>query len=379
MLIRPVPTLRWALDVLLAEAVGVLCWYAASESPLPPAGGVHEPAWVTVLVGVTLGAPLAVRRIWPVVVAVVVLVSAGVWLSLGVVPDYASTGPLAAAGITVYTVAVSVSGRRSYVVLVGSIATATAGMLIAGNSKAGPGRAEVAFVVVALGACWLVGWTLRERRASVAQATSQATAQAVIDERLRIAREIHDIVGHSLTVIAVKASIGSHVAEQRPEEASAALRVIASTSRGALTELRRAVGALRTEADFAPPPTLEELSRLAERAAEAGVQVDLTIQNGGTVPDGIALAAVRIVQESLTNVVKHVGPTTCRIKIRGGPGELQIEVANDGPPARSQTVDGAGLTGMRERVALHHGSLTAGPRAEGGFAVSATLPYEQTA
>lgn len=363
------------LDVLLAVAVGLLGLYAATE----PSAVMREPGWVTALAGLTLGVPIAVRRRWPLGTAAAAVAATAVWLATEVVPDYASLGAVAAAAVALYTVGVSVGGRRSVVALGAGVAAVTTGMLFAEDSPDGPGRSEVVLVAVVLGACWLVGWTLRERRAAAARAAAQATAQAVTDERLRIAREIHDIVGHSLSVIAVKAAVGSHVAGQRPEEAGAALRVIATTSRGALTELRRAVGALRTEADFAPPPTLAELPRLAERAGEAGVAVRLDVRGECEVPDGIALAAVRIVQESLTNVVKHAGPTTCRVDVLGVPGELRIEVSNDGVPVPPPAADGTGLTGMRERVALHAGSLVAGPREGGGFAVRAVLPYPDTA
>jgi signal transduction histidine kinase len=262
-----------------------------------------------------------------------------------------------------------------------------AATVLADDSADGPGQIEVAFAALVLGACWLLGWTLRERRAHAARVAEQATTQAVTEERLRIAREIHDIIGHSLTVIAVKSAIGSHVAAERPAEAGAALEVIAATSRSALTELRRAVGALRTEPDFAPAPTLSDLRQLADRAVEAGVAVRLDVRGDCDVPDGVALAAVRIVQESLTNVVKHAGPTSCRIDVVGTPGQLRVEVTDDGAPGRRPTHDaapsrrpahdGTGLTGMRERVALHAGVLTAGPQDHGGFQVLATLPYDQ--
>ncbi|MCA2215958.1 sensor histidine kinase [Jidongwangia harbinensis] len=370
---------RWAVDVVLAAGTGLLCWYAATEAPLPPATGVHEPAWLTVLAGVVLGAPVAARRRWPTAVAVAVAVAAAACLATGVVPDYASSGPLVAAGVALYTVGAAVAGRRGSAVLLGSITAVAAGMLAGDDSGAGPGPTEVAFVVLVLGACWVVGVTLRERRAYAARAAGQATAQAVTEERLRIAREIHDIVGHSLSLIAVKAAVGRHVARERPEEAGAALDVIASASRGALAELRRAVGALRTEADFAPAPGLAELRGLADRAVEAGVAVRLEVHGECDVPEGVALTAFRIVQESLTNVVKHAGPTTCRVEVVGTPGELRVEVTNDGAPARPAAAGSVGLSGMRERVALHHGTLAAGPRDRGGFTVLATLPYQRPA
>jgi signal transduction histidine kinase len=371
---RPGPVQQRIFDAILAGVVTLSCLYAAAESP---AAGPREPAWLTLFVALSLGAPLAVRRRLPLSAATVVLVASAVSLATGLVPDYAFPAPLLAAGISLYSVGAAVPGRRGIAPLAAGAGLVAAATVVADNSADGPGTIEVAFAVLMLGACWLLGWTLRERRAHAARAAAQATTQAVTEERLRIAREIHDIVGHSLTVIAVKSAIGSHVAAQRPDEAGAALDVIAATSRSALTELRRAVGALRTEPDFAPAPTLADLRHLADRAVEAGVAVRLDVRGDCDVPDGVALAAVRIVQESLTNVVKHAGPTSCRIDVVGSPGELRVEVTNDGAPARRPTNDGAGLTGMRERVAMHAGALTAGPRDNGGFEVLATLPYDR--
>ena len=325
----------------------------------------------------------------PLPAAAVVALATALFLATDLVPDYAAPGPMVAAGIAFYTAGLTVPGRRSVVALAAGTAVIVAGTLLAGDSPTGPGRSLIAFAALVLGSCWLVGWTLRERRARAVQAAAQATLQAVTEERLRIAREIHDIVGHSLTVIAVKSAIGSHVAAERPAEAGAALDLIAATSRSALTELRRAVGALRTDpgseppepgpADLRPAPTLAELQRLADRAVEAGVTVRLEVRGDCEVPDGVALAAVRIVQESLTNVVKHAGPVSCRVEVVGTPGELRVEVTDDGPLLRRPATDGAGLTGMRERAALHAGVLTAGPREHGGFQVVATLPYERPA
>ncbi|WP_433722764.1 sensor histidine kinase [Actinoplanes sp. CA-051413] len=373
---RPGPVQRRIFDAVLAAAVTLVCLLSAVESP---AAGPHESAWVTLVASLAMGAPLAVRRLVPLGAAAVVLSAAAVCLATGLVPDFAFPGPVLAAGIALYSVGAHVPGRRAVVTLMAGAALVAAATVVADDSADGPGSFEVALVVLVFGVCWLLGWTLRERRAHAARTAAQATKQAVTEERLRIAREIHDIVGHSLTVIAVKSAIGSHVAAERPAEASAALDVIAATSRSALTELRRAVGALRTDPDFAPTPTLAELRKLADRAAEAGIDVRLDVRGDCEVPEGVALAAVRIVQESLTNVVKHAGPTSCRVDVEGVPGELRVEVTNDGTTARRPAVDGAGLTGMRERVAMHAGALTAGPRDQGGFRVRATLPYEQPA
>ncbi|GAA3339000.1 hypothetical protein GCM10020358_21140 [Amorphoplanes nipponensis] len=373
---RPGPGQRRVLDSALAAGVTLLCWYAAADAP---AGGPREPAWLTLLAGLALGAPLAVRRRLPLGAATVVLATTTACLATGVVPDFAFPAPALAAGIALYSVGATVPGRRGPAVLVLGAAAVSAATLVATRSADGPGPVEVAFAALLLGACWLLGWTLRERRANAAGAAALATARAVTEERLRIAREIHDIVGHSLTVIAVKSAIGSHVAAQRPAEAAAALDVIAATSRSALAELRRAVDALRAEPDFAPAPTLADLRQLADRAAAAGVPVELDVRGDCDVPDGVALAAVRIVQESLTNVVKHAGPARCRVDVVGCPGELRVEVTDDGSAGRRPAPDGAGLTGMRERVALHAGALTVGPREAGGFRVLATLPYDRPA
>ena len=373
---RPGPVQRWLFDAALTAAVVTTCLFAVAEAPDT---GPQEPAWLTLLASLALGLPLLLRRRLPLSSAAVVLVTSASCLVTGLVPDYAFPGPLVAASIALYSVGAAVPGRRAVVALLAGAALVATATVTAEDSADGPGAVGVAFVVLVLGASWLLGWTLRERRAYAARALEQATTQAVTEERLRIAREIHDIVGHSLTVIAVKSAIGSHVAAQRPAEAGAALDVIAATSRSALTELRRAVGALRTEPDFAPPPTLTDLRRLADQAEAAGVAVRLDVRGDCAVPDSVALAAVRIVQESLTNVVKHAGPTSCRIDVVGSPGELRVEVTNDGAPGRRPATDGAGLTGMRERVALHAGALTAGPRDHGGFHVLATLPYERPA
>ena len=225
------------------------------------------------------------------------------------------------------------------------------------------------------GSAWLVGWALRERRRHADQVAARRTERAEAEERLRIAREMHDIVGHSLSLIAVQASVANHVARRRPEEAGAALAVIESTSRSALAELRRSVGALRTDPEFAAPPALGDLAALADRAGAAGVTVRLEVAGGDDAPEGVVAAAYRIVQESLTNVVKHAAPASCTVEVTGDGDRLRIEVTDDGARRRPPAPDGAGLAGMRERVAAYGGFFSAGPRTGGGFAVVATLPY----
>jgi signal transduction histidine kinase len=373
--VRLGPAAQRTVDVVLAVAAGLTCLFAASETPLPPAAGLREPAWLTLLTAVALGAPLAVRRRWPVASALTVGVAAGLALATGIVPDYASAGPLVAAGAVLYTVGLRVPGRRGLVTALAATGLLLAGAMTGDASTGGPGPAAVGFAGLVCGAGWALGWTLRERRRHAELTAAQTTARAVAEERLRIAREMHDIIGHSLSLIAVKAAVANHVARQRPEEAGAALTVIESASRGALAELRRSLGALRSEPDFSAPPTLEDLARLADRAGSAGVAVLLDVRGGEDAPEGVVLAAFRIVQESLTNVVKHAAPAGCRVDVFGGNGRLQIEIIDDGTRRPAPTGDGAGIAGMRERVCAHGGAFSAGPQEEGGFAVSATLPY----
>ncbi|MGK5642991.1 sensor histidine kinase, partial [Streptomyces sp. URMC 126] len=224
---------------------------------------------------------------------------------------------------------------------------------------------------------------LRERQAAL---RAQEVAEAVTAERLRIARELHDMVAHSVGVIAIQAGVGSRVIETQPAEAREALRAIEATSRETLSGLRRTLVSLRRTArdatagersPLAPAPGVADLERLVAATADAGVRVDL--RRSGTerpLPADIDLSVYRIVQEALTNVVRHAGAGRCRVSVGFGEEELSVEIVDDGcggggPVTPAQ---GFGLVGMRERVALLGGRLSAGPRPEGGFRVAARLP-----
>ncbi|GGZ61953.1 hypothetical protein GCM10010371_21680 [Streptomyces subrutilus] len=229
------------------------------------------------------------------------------------------------------------------------------------------------------------GGLSRERREHAVALRSQEVAEAVTAERLRIARELHDVVAHSIGIIAIQAGVGSRVIQTRPAEAREALRAIETTSRETLSGLRRTLVSLRRAergatasepSPLAPSPGLADVERLAAATADAGVRVD--VRRGGEqrpVPTDIDLSAYRIVQESLTNVVRHAATERCRVAIDYRDGELLVEVVDDG---RGTTGDGSahgfGIIGMRERVGLVGGRLTAGPRPEGGFRVAARLP-----
>ncbi|MET8263935.1 sensor histidine kinase [Micromonospora arida] len=375
---RPVDL--YTVDALLAVAVGgLLCPYAALESPLH--GGVREPLWVSVLVGMALGLPLAVRRRWPMTVAVVISSIATVALITGVIPNFAAAAPAFAIGLSFYTVAVATPTRRSMLCAAGCLALVSVGLVLtAGDLWSRTGAVVYAGVMVA--PAWMIGWQIRERRALATRQSDQLVRQAATEERLRVARELHDVVAHTLSLIVVKAAVANHVAEADPREAGAALRVIEETGRTALTDVRRVLGVLREDSPYAPTPGLDELPLLARQAAIGGVDVQLDVRRDeptGAVPQSVGLAVYRIVQEAVTNVVKHAAPAACRATVTVLPDEVRVEVTDDGRRPVLLGGEGHGLIGMRERVALHGGEFRAGPRSDGGFAVTASLPYRVAA
>jgi signal transduction histidine kinase len=185
------------------------------------------------------------------------------------------------------------------------------------------------------------------------------------------------VIAHSMGVIVMKAAVANHVYATRPEESREALDVIESVGRGALADIQRVLGSLRSEeAELAPTPSLEDVPKLIENARLADVQVKLERGPMPALPSAVQLSAYRIVQEALTNIIKHAAPGRCTVRITTESNELHLAVINDGAPSRSTGKPGHGLIGMRERVALHHGTLMAGQRPSGGFAVHARLPFQ---
>ncbi|MER6203699.1 sensor histidine kinase [Streptomyces sp. NPDC001586] len=237
---------------------------------------------------------------------------------------------------------------------------------------------------LSLGAVYMTGLRFRERREHTVELRTKEVSEAVTAERLRIARELHDMVAHSVGVIAIQAGVGSRVIETQPAEARAALRAIETISRETLSGLRRTLVALRQaqpdgpheQAPLGPAPGLAELGALVATTAAAGVRVDVRREGEERrLPSDIDLSAYRIVQEALTNVVRHAGTGHCRVTIGYGEQELTVEVVDDGrgtPEGIGST--GFGITGMRERVSLLHGRFSAGARPGGGFRVEAALP-----
>ena len=348
------------------------------------------PHWLGYLVAAAVGLPVAARRLRPVPVLATVVAALVVATMLDMVRE-----PYAAAGLAAYLVALAEPTRRSTAALavtlpVAGVAVYVGGAVLTPTEDPEGALGLVALVVLVVGGAWTAGFLVRGRRADAERRRRSESERSLEQERLRVAREMHDIVSHHLSLIAVRAGVAGHVAEAEPGEARAALHDIEETSRSALDEMRRTLGVLRSDgAPRGPAPGLAGLDALAADARRAGVDVVLTVDRAAGLPEGMQATVHRIVQEALTNVVRHAAPTRCTVTVDvaegadgtgdGRTGEVCVDVVDEGPPrGRRQEPEalpgGHGLLGVRERVGLHGGTLAAGPRPRGGFALSARLP-----
>jgi signal transduction histidine kinase len=251
--------------------------------------------------------------------------------------------------------------------------------------------AEVLFIPLDFAICWFAGLMLHESadraeaakaRATVAEREREADAlRAVIEERTRIARELHDIVGHSVSVMTVQTSGVRRLLRPEQEQEREALLAVERTGREALGEMRRVVGALRDPEGgplLAPQPSLSRIDTLVAHARETGLPVELEIEGEPVqLPAGVDLTAYRVVQEGLTNTIKHASANHADVRVRYDGDHVEIEVCDDGRgvvDGRASTTGGHGLVGMRERVSIYGGELEAGARADGGYRLRARLP-----
>lgn len=295
--------------------------------------------------------------------------------------------------VTSYSVGAHTRGIAAwigFIGVVGLIPTAVAQPPGPGGLQP-PDPGDLFFFASLLVGPWIMGRAFRYRREREAALESRAVelertreerAQAaVLEERRRIARELHDVIAHAISVIVLQARGGLRSLDQRPAETREALRAIEASGSLALAEARRLLGLLREPTDAssrAPLPSLRHVASLATRVQDAGLPVEVQIQGEATeLPAGLDLAAYRIVQEALTNALKHAGPTSARVVIRYRPTELELEITNSGDRVQSPGPDGHGLVGMRERVLLYGGTVRAIPLAGGGFRVHAVLPLTQ--
>jgi signal transduction histidine kinase len=242
---------------------------------------------------------------------------------------------------------------------------------------------------IVFGLIWTVAFALgrkfqeadeaRERAARAEREREQRARSAVTEERARIARELHDVVGHSVSVMTVQASAVRRLLRPEQEREREALLIVERTGREALAEMRRMVGVLRRPEEapaLAPQPSLEHLGKLVDQAREAGLPVELRVEGEPLpLPAGVDLTAYRLVQEGLTNALKHARAERAQVLVRYGDGGIEVTVSDDGRGAGSGDGGGGhGLVGMRERVAVYGGELEAGPRPEGGYRLRARLP-----
>jgi signal transduction histidine kinase len=274
-----------------------------------------------------------------------------------------------------------IAATRTLRVSATGLAVVGAGLLIPG-----PGGLDLAQlrggVAVVTVIAWLIGHSIRQAQAHAELRRAQAAAQTVMAERLQIARELHDMVAHSIGIIAIQAGAGHRVFDASPDQARDALAAIEATSRETLSGLRRMMTGLRRaepgpgpgQAPLGPAPGLADIEQLAAMTLETGVQVDVDWHGSQEpLPADIDLSAFRIIQEAVTNVVRHAGTSQCRVLIDQQDGQLSIEVTDSGRGG-SAAGTGYGISGMRERAALLGGDFSAGPRPGGGFRVTARLP-----
>ncbi|MFJ9946570.1 sensor histidine kinase [Kitasatospora sp. NPDC091207] len=240
------------------------------------------------------------------------------------------------------------------------------------------GTSVEAVVLMMIVVAWLTGNSRRREREHTAQMRTRVAEQAVTAERLRIARELHDMVAHSIGVVAIQAGAAKRVIDTQPEGARRALGVIEETSRETLAGLRRMLGALHDAESGGggkPLAGLGDVDRLVENVRDAGVRVDVEWRGERRpLPPEVDLSAFRVIQESVTNVVKHSGTQQCRVSVVFRPADLSVVIVDSGSGTGRGEGTGYGIAGMRDRVKLLNGDFTAGPRPEGGYRVTARLP-----
>ncbi len=330
--------------------------------------------------------PLLVRRRAPFAVAVFISAVTVAWALAADRPE-SGTFPFPSLLFAIFSVALY--GRSTLTAAIGGLIPVGA-MVVALNTDFNSGTPSVgntAILVFFCSGAWTAGWLVRRRAMQARRAyeeSGELARSAVAEERARIATELHDIVAHSVSIIAVQAGAAEQQLERHPDAAREHLAAVRRTAREAMSEMRRLLDVLRADGTtYAPQPGLSRLQDLIDEVRGAGVPVDL-IEEGERreLPAGIDLVAFRVIQESLTNVRKHAGGAPAHVALRYGARELEVEITNDAGRARAAMNGGGGggngLFGMRERVRLFGGRFEAGAQAGGGFRVHAQLPLEDT-
>jgi signal transduction histidine kinase len=373
------------LAAALLAVVYVIPFHALVELP-------SAPRWVAALLVAASVLPVAARRLAVRTTLAVVTAASAVVMGLSTAPPL----PLSVAFV-MYLVPSVVPRREAWWLLGGSLAVLGGGLAWFASGPHGSGSLDTltmltAFWVLVAGG-WLAGDVVRQRRlyadlvreqaerevrAEIAEARRAATAT-----RVEIARELHDVIAHSLSLIAVQAGVANWVTASQPEQAeqaTSALTSIEQISRSALREMRLLLGVLRTDGEepdaalLGPARGLADLDELAGRVTATGLEVSVDAHGTARpLPPGLDLAAYRVVQEAVTNVIKHAGATRCQVTVRHAVEAVTLEITDDGRGAASEK-PGHGITGMRERVTMYGGDFSAGPADSGGFRVTARFP-----
>ncbi len=377
-----------AADVLLTVAaivVSVGGLFASKDHSHAPV------SWQAIILTLLGTLPLVARRRKPLLVLAVAEVFEALFLATAPL-----NGPqIGGMAVALYTVATR-TDRRTSLRIAGLIAGVNVLVLLVGIVLGRPEIFTSLFVMIALiVGSWSLGENVRTRRAYLAQLEERArrlelereenTRRAVQEERTRIARELHDVVAHHVSAIAVQAGAAEEIAERNPQRARETLHRIQETSRQALAEMRAMLNVLRNSdelgAERDPQPSLAQVERLASQSRAAGLPVTLQVEGAvRPLPEALDLSAYRIVQEALTNSLKHAGPAHANVLVRYTEDTLELEITDDGRGPNGHPAgasEGRGLIGMRERVALFGGELAAGAAHDHGFSVRARLPLRQ--
>lgn len=341
--------------------------------------GKLSPIQLVTIALITL--PVATRRLWPTAASAAVGAALILNLLLGFTNSFIENFAMLLALYTLY--ASARPGWRIALMSVMLVIGVSTGVALGWRDQHRVFLPDISYNAIIFALPVILGYGMRARRAYVAQLHEQSrllAREAAANERIAIARELHDVIAHSLSVMVLQATAGRRRARRDPGNAPATFGVIEQTGRDALADLRRAIGVLKSDsaeaAVLSPQPSMLQLAALVEHVRQAGVAVSVTI-DGAQRPlaPGVELSAYRIVQESLTNVLRHSGADAAAVAIRYGVDDLTVEIVDDGPNGATPSGDGSGLAGMRERVALLHGEFHAGRTPE-GFSVVARLPLD---
>lgn len=373
---------RRGADIGLAVGLALLALIDLAVSADASSWGGRGPLQVCLALGCTL--PLAWRVRYPIATVAVITAAGGLLVALAA-PHQAPFEVFIGSVLASYSIGAHTAGARRWLGLGLMFGLGVPFMVAAGSRGMAIGNtlAPIAWLTGA----WAVGAIIRGRRLRTAELellTAELARQrdlqaqaAVAVERGRIARELHDMVAHNVSMMVVQAGAADRVLEGDQPDVRRALAAIAGTGRETVDEMRLLLGVLRSDEGngLSPQPGLGDLDQLVGNVRSAGLQVDLRVEGDrAPLPPGVDLSAYRIVQEALTNVLKHAGTATVEVTVRYAKDCVQVEVCDDGRPREPASSGGNGLIGMRERVAMLGGEFRAGARQYGGFAVFARLP-----